>query len=164
MTPTALARIALGRPDLPAELRSWVTRHPAPAAPPQPARPPMVFTGPDERAVVEAALDAAQSSQSAAFKFSGDVAAALAEADRRRSIETTNTIDAATALAVHARMTEPVIGGALVCVRQNFVGFLRFLEFFFRLLVIRILIWMVLYRHFAVRLLDFVLRCGFRNS
>lgn len=82
-----LARIALGQPGLPTELRSWVTRYPAPPAhtaldPPEPAecgrqarsqsqhRPrvaqsarrgatsatPVVFTGPDERAVIEAAL------------------------------------------------------------------------------------------------------------
>ncbi len=55
-----LADIALGRPQLPSSLRPWVRRciRP-PAARAAAALTPVVFTGPDRQAVVEAALDAA---------------------------------------------------------------------------------------------------------
>ena len=54
-----LAGIALGQPALPPGLRPWVTHHGATTPTPEGLRvaeTPVVFAGPDERAVVEAAL------------------------------------------------------------------------------------------------------------
>jgi hypothetical protein len=60
-----LADLALGTPKLPATLRPWVERHPAPCSassatiPAAAARTPLVFSGPDRQAVIDAALGAA---------------------------------------------------------------------------------------------------------
>lgn len=58
-----LTDIALGHPQLPASLRAWVTSHPARASTAKPTliatATPVVFTGPDRKAVVEAAMHAA---------------------------------------------------------------------------------------------------------
>ena len=60
-----LVDLALGNPKLPATLHAWVQRHPAPCrASPGPipapaARTPLVFSGPDRQALIDAALGAA---------------------------------------------------------------------------------------------------------
>ena len=64
------------------------------------------------------------------------------------------------ATATHAAgfeggMAVLVIGSALLLVAQGFVGFLGFLELFFRFRVVRVAIGMVLHRQPAISLLDF---------
>ena len=51
-----------------------------------------------------------------------------------------------------------VVGRALLSVGQGLVGFLRFLELFFRFRIVRIAVGMVLHRQLAISLLDFFLR------
>ncbi|WP_454698349.1 ATP-binding protein [Arthrobacter humicola] len=54
-----LVDVALGRPQLPASLRPWVSRYPDPGKPAQGTEVgPVIYTGPDRRAVIEAALAA----------------------------------------------------------------------------------------------------------
>ena len=57
---------------------------------------------------------------------------------------------------IHAGMSELVVRRALAGVRQNFVRLLRFLEFRFGALVVRIAIRMVLHRELAIGLLELV--------
>src|SRR5688572_3124122 len=66
---------------------------------------------------------------------------------------------AASGAVLHTRMTEAVVGRALVLVRQRFVGFLGFLELRFRLRVARIAVGMMLHREASIRLLE----VGFRG-
>jgi ATPase family associated with various cellular activities (AAA) len=53
-----LVDLALGQPRLPASLRPWVSSHDAPGAPVATAAPgtPIIFTGRDQRAVIDAAV------------------------------------------------------------------------------------------------------------
>jgi hypothetical protein len=60
--------------------------------------------------------------------------------------------------------TELVVGLFFLVVRENFVGFRRFLELFFRLFVPRILVGMILNGKFPVGLLYVVLRGVFLYS
>ena len=57
---------------------------------------------------------------------------------------------------IDAGVPELVVRGALARIGQDLVGFLRFLEFLFRRLVVRIAIRMVLHRELAIRLLEVV--------
>jgi hypothetical protein len=66
-----LVDLALGNPKLPATLCPWVERHPAPCGASPAARTPLVFSGPDRQAVIDAALGAA----------TGPVLLAIPEAD-----------------------------------------------------------------------------------
>ena len=59
--------------------------------------------------------------------------------------------------AADAGMTEAIVAGALVAVAEDRVGFGRFLEFLFGLLVARVAIGMVLQRQLAIRALDLLL-------
>ena len=65
--------------------------------------------------------------------------------------------------SAHARMAKLVVTLLLFRIAQNPVGFRRFLELFFRLLVTRIAVRMIFERQFAVRLLDFVCRSALGN-
>src|SRR5205085_3854062 len=55
---------------------------------------------------------------------------------------------------IDARVPELIVSGALTRVGQNLVGFLRFLEFFFGSLVVRIAIRMEFHRELAIGFLD----------
>ncbi len=68
----------------------------------------------------------------------------------------TRTSGAGPCAGIHAGVAEAVVGGALVAVGQDFVGFLRFLEMFLGLGVVRIPVRVPLHRELAVRLLDIV--------
>src|SRR5690606_32251787 len=57
---------------------------------------------------------------------------------------------------IDTRVAVTVVGGALVLVRENLVGFLRFLEVLFRLGVVRIAVRVVFHRELAVGPLQLV--------
>ncbi len=61
-------------------------------------------------------------------------------------------------LRIHSGMAVLVVGATLAAVRENLVGFLGFLEMFFRLGIVRIAVRMVLHRQLAVGFLDFIIR------
>jgi hypothetical protein len=61
-----------------------------------------------------------------------------------------------TEAAVAPGVTKPVVSRTFVRVAQDLVGLRSFLKFFFRLLVVRILVGMKLDSHLAVCLLDFI--------
>jgi hypothetical protein len=52
-------------------------------------------------------------------------------------------------------MSETVVSGAFLRIGQNRIGFCRFLEFFFRRVVVQIFVGMVLNRQFAIRAFNF---------
>src|SRR5690606_17259925 len=57
---------------------------------------------------------------------------------------------AASRLTIHAGMAKAIIGSTLIRIVENFVGFLGFLEFLFRLGVIRIAIRVILHRQATI--------------
>ena len=73
-----------------------------------------------------------------------------------------------TAAAAHAltesRVTETIVGRALIGIHQDIVGFSEFLKFFLRVRVARIFIGMILDREFAVGALHFILGRGSGDS
>ena len=59
-------------------------------------------------------------------------------------------------LLVDAGMAVLVIGGPLLAIREDFVGFLGFLEFFLGRRIVRVAVGVMLHGHLAVGLLDLV--------
>jgi hypothetical protein len=67
-------------------------------------------------------------------------------------------------MLVYTGVAVLVIGSTLLRIREDFVGFLGFLEMLFRFGVIRIAVRMVLHGELAVRLLDVFIGSIFVNA
>lgn len=61
-------------------------------------------------------------------------------------------------------MAEPVVGGALLLVLQDFVSFAAILEFRFGLGIARIAVGVILHGHLAIGLLDLLRRGTLRQA
>jgi hypothetical protein len=107
-------------------------------------------------AEVRAAIDAARTGAATAAATAEQVAEDVPE----RIGETAEAGAAHSSGLIDARVPELVVGGALLRVRQDLVGFLRLLELLFGVLVLAILraIRMMLHRELAKGLLDLVFR------
>ena len=71
---------------------------------------------------------------------------------------------AAHAVRIYACMTEPVVLTLFIGVRQNAVGFIDFLEFFFGFLVAGVLVGVILHGHLTKGLFDLLLACPFLQA
>ena len=60
-------------------------------------------------------------------------------------------------------VAETIVSGTLVCIREDGVGLAAFLEFLFRIGIVRIAVGMKLQRQFAIGALDFLVRGAARN-
>ena len=66
-------------------------------------------------------------------------------------------VDRRAAGALHARMAEAIVGGALLRIAQDAIGLARLLEFFFGGGIVRIAIGMIALGEFAVGAFDFLI-------
>ena len=71
---------------------------------------------------------------------------------------TAETAAAHARLRIDASVAVLIVGSPLLAVREDFVGFLGFLEVFFRLGIVRIAVRVMLHGQLAVGLLDFFFR------
>ena len=97
--------------------------------------------------------------------------AATAEAAAERTAEhienifkAAETTCTAHAVRIYACMTEPVVLTLFIGVRQNAVGFIDFLEFFFGFLVAGVLVGVILHGHLTKGLFDLLLACPFLQA
>jgi hypothetical protein len=66
--------------------------------------------------------------------------------------------------SLQSAMAISIVAGPFIRIAQNAIGFRRFLEFFFRAPIIRILVRVILLSHFSIGALDFLIGSILRNA